>query len=128
MSSLEQNKSFNLGLVPKQLRITKYLDYKITVYESEHILIPKIQYFSHELQYSILSIWWVCLVIGSYFRYVLYSFLYQKYKTKSLKTIDRLCLVIALVQHFHIGWATFDATLKVIELSESPVLSLHIRE
>ena len=122
MNSFEQNKSFNLGLVPKQLRIVNHFDYGITIDESEHILIPKILYFSHELQCTIVSIWWVCLVIGSYFRCVLYSFLYQKYKEKSLKTIDRLCLVIALIQHFFIGWATFDTTLRVINnkwLSES---------
>ena len=115
MNSFEQNKSFNLGLVPKQLRTVNYFDYGIIVDQSEHILIPKLLYFSHELQYTIVSIWWVSLVIGTYFRCVLYSFLYQKYKEKSLKTIDRLCLVIALIQHFFIGWATFDTTLYLVE-------------
>ena len=114
MNRFEQNNTFNLGFVTKQLSLINYFDYGIIVDKSEHILVPKIIYFSHELQYTIASIWWVCLVIGSYFRFVLYSNLYQKYKEKSLKTIDRLCLVIALVQHYHIGSGTFDVTLKVI--------------
>ena len=114
MNGFEENNTFNLGIVTKQLSFENNFDYGIIVDKSEHILVPKIQYFSHELQYTIVSIWWVCLVIGCYFRSIFYSNLYQKYKEKSLKTIDRLCLVIALVQHFHIGWATFDATLKVI--------------
>ena len=116
MNIFEQNISFNLGIGTNQLSFTNDFNYGIIIDEGEHITFAKLLNFSHELQYTIASIWWVSLVIGSFFRYILYSYYYQQYKEKSVKTIDRLLVVIALVEHLTIGQITIDVTLKVINI------------
>ena len=42
---------------------------------------------------------WILAVIGSYFRYILYSFIFNKYKTRQLIPIDVLIFVSASIQH-----------------------------
>ena len=42
---------------------------------------------------------WLLAIIGSYFRYILYAFIFNKYKTRQLTPIDVLIFVSASIQH-----------------------------
>ena len=42
---------------------------------------------------------WSLFLIGSYFRYILYKYMFQQYKTKELGSINILTLVIAVLNH-----------------------------
>ena len=42
---------------------------------------------------------WLLAIIGSYFRYILYAFIFKKYKTRQLTPIDVLIFVSASIQH-----------------------------
>ena len=108
------NSGIILRFVNKQLTNGSEFDYAIIISESEDITVPKLLSYSYELQYTLVTIWWSFLLIGSYFRYIFYRYLYEQYKNKSKKTIDRLLLVIALLHHLFIFFATIEVTLKVL--------------
>ena len=42
---------------------------------------------------------WFFILIASYFRYILYSYLFRKYREKQLTSIDVLILVHSIIQH-----------------------------
>ena len=63
---------------------------------------------------NILGLVWVCTLIISYFRYILYAYLYAQYKLKELKPIDILTLLHALSDHVSILCLTGYGSLLVL--------------
>jgi len=63
------------------------------------------------IQWTIVGFCWLFLLIGTYFRYLLYSFLYGSYKAKDNKPIDKLILVLTLIQHISIVLVVIRITL-----------------
>ena len=117
MKKYKETLSLGLGTVYKEFANLNVFDNALNISESEHVALPKLLNQSHELQYTAITIYWTCLIVGSYFRFILYRYLFQQYKEKSVKTIDRLILVIALVPHLHILISAIDITLKVFDIS-----------
>ena len=114
MKGFKRNSDIIVRFANRQLTNLSEFDNTITISESEDITVPKLLSYSNELQYTLMTIWWSFLLIGSYFRYIFYKYLYQQYKNKSKKTIDRLLLVIAVLHHLFIIFATIEVTLKVL--------------
>ena len=114
MKGFKRNSDIIVRFVNRQLTNVSEFDNAITISESEDITVPKLLNYSNELQYTLVTIWWSFLLIGSYFRYIFYKYLYQQYKNKSKKTIDRLLWVIAVLHHLFIIFATVEVTLKVL--------------
>ena len=69
----------------------------IYIIKAKNELRPLSEYVNNYLY--IIGIVWVCTIIISYFRYILYSFLYEQYKLKKLNPIDILTLLHALSDH-----------------------------
>jgi hypothetical protein len=57
---------------------------------------------------------WFLILIGSKFRYILYKYIFDRYKSKELKTIDILTLVVALVEQVSTVLLVLYGTLMVI--------------
>ena len=50
-------------------------------------------------QWLMLTISWIIILIGSYFRYILYKYLYRKYNNKEFTPINTLKLAHAIGEH-----------------------------
>ena len=52
-----------------------------------------------EEQWLVCASVWTLFLIGSYFRYILYEYLFQQYKSNELKPLNILTLVVAVLNH-----------------------------
>ena len=68
------------------------------ILEAKNQLRPSM-YNTKLLQIIFGGIIWLCILIISYFRYILYRYVYGQYKLKELKPIDILILLRALADH-----------------------------
>ena len=50
-------------------------------------------------QWLIIAFVWTTILIASYFRYILYSYLFQQYKTKEFRPINGLILFTSILEH-----------------------------
>ena len=116
MKKLNENKPINLGFVAEELGINNDFNNIVTAIETESIIQPKLLNHSLVLQYSLVGVHWIFLVIGSYFRLILYRYFYDQFKQKSIKTIDRLILVLAILHYISVFFAATDITLKVLNI------------
>ena len=94
-----------------------YLNFAIQFLEAESIITPKVLNLDKHIQWTVCGICWVLLFVGTYFRYLLYSFLFDSYKSKESKPIDTLILVISVVQHINI--VLFVTRLTLILLNDT---------
>ena len=74
----------------------------IEILDAHSINIVPVLKLDKYIQWIILGFCWLFLLIGTYFRSLLYFFLYGSYKAKDNKPIDKLILVVTLIQHFNI--------------------------
>ena len=52
-------------------------------------------------QWLVCGIVWLCFLIGSYFRYILYEYLFYQYKSNEFKPIAIMTLLIAVMGHLN---------------------------
>ena len=90
---------------------TNYLDFTIQILEADSIITPVVLKLDKHIQWIACGICWVFVLIGTYFRYFLYSFLFDSYKSKESKPIDILILIISLVQHCNVVFFVIRLTL-----------------
>ena len=97
MSYLVQNKTIVIGNVfPMQTRADIFSVYIIYGRDSMRPLILR---YIPKSSWILCGIAWLFILIASYFRYILYSHLYRKWKNKQLTSIDILILISSVVQH-----------------------------
>ena len=116
MKKLDENKLINLGYFAEESGVNNDWNNVITAIETESIIQPKVLNHSLALQYSLVGAHWIFLTIGSYFRLILYRYFYDQFKQKSIKTIDRLILVLAILHHLSVFFASIEITLKVLNI------------
>ena len=51
------------------------------------------------LFWTLICVAWSCVLVVSYFRYILYDYLFQQLKSKELKPIDTLTFLVAFIDH-----------------------------
>ena len=116
MKKIPENQSISFQFLNGQLTDVNNFNQAFVITDSEIITLPKLLNFSNNLKYTIVTVHWVVLLIGSYFRYIFYKYLYQQYNEKSVKTVDRFVLVIALIQHLRTSIGAIEVTLKVLNI------------
>ena len=114
MKRLDKDTSINLGFEAEG--INNALNNIVTAIETESIIQPKLLNHSYVLQYFLLGAYWIFFAIGSYFRLILYRYFYDQYKQRSIKTIDRLILVLTILHHLAMFFAATDITLRVLNI------------
>ena len=62
----------------------------------------------------LLGLYWFMVMIITYFRYVLYEYLFTQYKLKDLKPIDILTFLAAFIPHLHTVILVLYGTAMVI--------------
>ena len=83
----------------------------IEILDAHSINIVPVLKLDKYIQWIILGFCWLFLLIGTYFRYLLYSFLYGSYRDKANKPMDTLILVLTLMQHISIASFVIGLTL-----------------
>ena len=100
MSPYSANHTIELGYFREQ--IEQDISFGIEILEADIVIIAYLVRLDKPVQWVVCAVAWLLLLIGTYFRYILYSFLFDSYKAKENKPIDKLILVITLVQHINI--------------------------
>ena len=85
------------------------------IFDSENILWPDVLKLSKSLQWSICGFCWIAILVGSYFRHVLYKYLYNQHKKKDFKYLDVLTLVAAVAHHLSIIFHAILITIIVLQ-------------
>ena len=67
-----------------------------------------------ETQWIFIGCIWLLLLIGCYFRYVLYEYMFQQYKLNEFKPIDILTLLVAVLNHGDVSLRVIFETLMFI--------------
>ena len=95
-------------------------DNETEVYSWIQILDAKDATFPHLLakpkpiQWFILSIFWLPLIIGTYFRSIVYGFLFEQYKKKELTSVNKLSFAVILTDHLNNATMILGTTLMII--------------
>ena len=89
-------------------------DFVIHAVETENLLMPRILWRSNHWQLVLVVGGWISVLIGSYFRLIMYQYMFKQYKEKEFTPVGKLSLVVALVQHFQQGYVATTITLLVL--------------
>ena len=75
----------------------------INILQAKNLLSPGIHnrkmQLAPNLFWALICVAWFCVLIVSYFRYILYDYLFQQLKLKQLKPIDTLTFLVAFIDH-----------------------------
>ena len=86
----------------------------IQVVDARDFVSPRILEWPKEIQWLLLSVFWFLFIIGTYFRFIFYEYLFQQYKNKELTEVNKLSLVICLTHHLCIVSVSLVPTLTVL--------------
>ena len=104
----------------------EYNSSHIHIYSGKDVLSPGVLNLPLELQLLSCSMEWLAIVVGSYFKGIIYKFLHEKKKRKEFTEVDSLLLANSLIQH--IGIIVYEARKTIIIVygsSTDYVLSHH---
>ena len=83
-------------------------DFLIHIIEADKATRPVLLRLQKQFQWVICAIGWLIILSGSYFRYILYTYIFEQYKIKEFKPIDVLILVATIIQHANIvSWVLY---------------------
>ena len=86
----------------------------IEVLEAKDVLQPNFLERPKTVQWSMVSVDWLLVCIATYFRLIVYEYLIQQYKKKELTTVNKLNLVVILIQHLSRTSGVLVGTLLVL--------------
>ena len=87
---------------------------EILILEATNVMRPPILTVSKQLQWLIWGIRWFLILIGSYFRYIMYQYIFCQWKSKALKPIDIATLLVSMSQHLSVVLYAIAATMTII--------------
>ena len=88
-------------------------DFVVDVLSANVVTIPEFMHLSRNLQWTFCGIGWVSVIIVSYFRFIVYKYLFKQYKMKELTSIDLLTLVVCISQHLYVTVLQIHETIVV---------------
>ena len=102
----------NLSL---NLTTKSYKNLGLEIIDADNILKrdPFVTY-SKRFQLLVCGVLWLLILIGSKFRYVLYKYIFDQYRSRELTPINILTLVVSLVEHVSTVLLVLYGTLMVI--------------
>ena len=97
MLSQLQNKQIGIGGIDNDLM--EYDRSHIHIYTGQDVLSPGILNLQIEVSYLFCTLEWLAIVIGSYFKGIIYKCLYEKLQRKEFTEVDSLILANCVIQH-----------------------------
>ena len=111
MKQFLDNNSIPLGLHQNGERTNA----SVFIFEAEDAAYPEQLFRSETSQWANVSLSWIfVMIVGTYFRFVLYEYLYEQYRENDFTTINALTLVTSLLQHLGLFVITFSRTMIVL--------------
>ena len=107
-----KNQTFFLGQV-NEAKIN-FVDPTIYVTNTENVILPVLLLHSKDIQILLCVVGWCLMVIGSYFRLVVYKHLFDEYRKKKLTPINVLILFSCLIQQLGVLSYQIYETLVVL--------------
>ena len=107
-----ENKLIALSL--RSIQTFSSFDFSIHVMDAEDLLMPAvIKRYRHQ-QWLTIGVSWMSLLIGSYFRLIMYQYVIEQYKKKELTPVNKLTFIVALVQHADQVVGTLSTSLMIL--------------
>ena len=89
-------------------------DFFVHIFEADDVTKPVFLRLQKLIQWAFCVIAWLIILVGSYFKYILYKYLFEQYKLKELSPINILIISASAVQHVSIVLFVLGITLVVI--------------
>ena len=87
------------------------------ILNAQSAMIPDFLRLPNHLQFLLCGFWWLLILIGSFFRRILYNFLFEQHKANELTPINKLLLVLITVQHLTQIHVALSATMMVFNIT-----------
>ena len=94
--------------------IEKYFISSFVILEATNVMRPSILNISKHFQWLIWGIRWLLILIGSYFRYIMYEYIFCQRNRKELKPLDIPTLLVSVSQHLSVVIFAIGATLTIV--------------
>ena len=107
-----KNQTFSLGQVNKAN--INFIYQTIFVSDTENVIMPVLLLYSKDIQILLCVAGWCLLVVGSYFRILVYKHVFKEYRNKRLSPINVLILASCLIQHLGVLSYQIYETLVVV--------------
>ena len=101
MTHYLETHNISLGSLP-ETDILNDSDFVMDVLSANIVTIPEFMHLSKNLQWTFCWIGWASVVFVSYFRFIVYKYLFEQYKMKTLTPINLLTLVVCIAQHLYV--------------------------
>ena len=112
MSRNLENQTISLNLE----RNNTHNDFQSWIYvvEANDYMSPRLLEKPEKIQWFTLSGYWFSILIGTYFRFIVYEYLFQQHKNQELTAVNKLSLVGILTQHLSRASITLALTVTVL--------------
>ena len=104
-----ENKSMWLGLELYDNEVYSW----IQILDAKDATFPHLLAKPKPIQWFILSVFWLPLIIGTYFRSIVYGFLFEQYKKKELTSVNKLSFAVILTDHLNNAIMILGTTLMI---------------
>ena len=106
------NKTIGLSLEPHKFEKESYS--WIHVIEAKAGILPNILQLPKTIQWLTIVGGWLLFLIGTYFRFIFYEYLFQQYKKKELTIVNKLSLIVCLLDHLNMANGALVTTLIIL--------------
>ena len=110
---IDQIQNLSISLALDFNNVENKGDFFIHIISARDAMMDSILGMPKMLQWVMLGICWIIILIGSYFKYMVYKYLYLKHKTKDFKPINILILVNAIIDHLTVLSLALTYTLVI---------------
>jgi hypothetical protein len=112
MSHSIQNQTIGFSLEADEFQNDLYS--WIQVVEAKDEIFPNVLQRPKTIQWLTIFGVWFTLSIGTYFRFILYEYLFQQYKKKKLTRVNKLSLIVCLLDHLNRTSGALITTLIIL--------------
>ena len=106
--------NLSISLAPDFNSVENRADFVIHIIRASDAMMDSILGIPKTSQWVLLGICWIIILIGSYFKYIVYKYLYLKHKLKDFKPINILILINAIIDHLTVLSLALTYTLVII--------------
>ena len=86
-------------------------EYILDIIYSNNIITPKFQSMSEDRQFLIHGLSWLNAAIFTYFRCIVYKYIFKQFKMKQVTQVNILTMVVCFFQHLEVIWGLMTQVL-----------------
>ena len=86
----------------------------IQILDAKDGTFPRLLLLPKPMKGFILVVFWLPLLIGTYFRLIAYKYLFEQYKKKELTPVNKLCFAVITTDHLNHAWGILSTTFLIL--------------